>query len=382
MSNSSHTTPPNPELIAAFVDGGLEGEELQRVEALVADDPNWRAIFLETRELEDLELEDLELAEEVQEDPGLIRNRESEDTKKAPAPSIVRPSPATSDRNGTSKDPRSDQPNRPSKPPVLASPGGQVVALPASQMPENRLWLAVAAAIVLLGITAPYWLRLTQPGPTRSGMLLVAAADDAALARISPDWALTEWSNARGNTPAVSETTDFRIGVLSLKLALAQRLGEREQVVDFARQISSELRRSESLTGQLTADALTPSLTALRAPDSSNTARLEATEQIDDILHQTFADSDAYRLARWAWASLLAARVGNDTYFSSRDYRRDLEFARGLPLSAERIELVEEIAEAGRAGDSRAASAALLQLTAELGAWNTDVFERDRPPSD
>jgi hypothetical protein len=299
---------PDPELIAAFLDGGLSAEEAAQVRMLLADSAEWREVMLEAQALE----------EALQNDLGAAGRAVTPGAAKPPEGAIV-------GAPGTSLGPL--EPSDVDGPIQAANDPGEF-HLPPPRSAGNRAWLAAVAAIVLLGVSAPYWLRVLAPGPAPSGTLVERIAAPEALAALAPEWSDPEWRVLRGGEPvSAAASTDFRLGVLAVKLALADRLGQPTTAKVLADSVRSTLDSDLSPLAVAVGQEIAPQVERLGSPATQPAERAAAAEAIDRELLLSFGASDHFHLGRWAASSLLAARAGNREYFRQEVFRKGLREA-------------------------------------------------------
>ena len=313
MSRSSsidRLPPPDPERIAAYLDGGLSPEEQAEVRRLLAESAAWREVLLEAQDLEEWETLD-----EAASTAGEVRRFPGRDAARRDAPT-------------------------------------------------RSLLLAAAAAIVALAVTAPFWLRLLSPGPSPSSQLVDRIAVDERLDSLPPDWSYPEWGSFRSATTspiAASPHVDFRLGVLAIKLEVARRRGDAVELGDVASALDATLVADLTPISELTLEQIRPDLDRLgTAP-----AQRQVAERIDRELIRSFAAGGLFEVGRWAATALIAARTGDDAHFAARTYRDGLAAVRELDLPTVSREPIDALAAPGL--DAATALPLLERLVATLG---------------
>jgi hypothetical protein len=181
------------------------------------------------------------------------------------------------------------------------------------------------AALLALAVIGPF---LAEDANNLTGASLTRglAEADRLSASLAGDWFEQGWRRTRGLAPLRSELDSaFRIGVHTVDLEVALRMGRAEDAGLLLRYIDSELRKVDA------SDHVRLSYTELLRELDQGLPPGEALQQVTTIEPQALELLEAgygYAFGKWTEAGKLAARSDNRQLLRSRAFRRMLREVR------------------------------------------------------
>ena len=337
--------PIDPEELAAFIDGRLEGERRRLMIERLAEDEDAYDLYDEVVRVR------AELAE-------------SEGAESAEAEAAIDGTPG---RSGTGRDRSADS--------------ARVVRFPGRALGWPALGWAAAAAVLVATVVAG-WLLIRAGAPVvgSSGLL-------ARYSHVGPraaEVALEALAPTRG-TPALTPEergTLFKLGVRAFDLAVAAEAEDRERAKSWLGEID------DLLDGVVASDAyrndygdIARQLTAGTTLSSLRPAIAAAEADLEDYLDLP-GYPPYFAFGRWVEAMRVAAATGDRRFLASREARRPLRRFMSLEPSAtvagNLIAVAEEL-ERGAAADLGTIERAMLEVINEcargslcLGADDAD----------
>ena len=324
--------PIDPEELAAFIDGRLEGDRRRLMIERLADDEDAYDLYDEV----------IRVREEL---------RWAADGGAAEATAVVEPQPRRS---------------------VEGSPGepSSVVRLP-ERTSSSRFgwsgagWLAAAAALAVAVLVG--WLLLRPRGPVAGSSELLARFESSTLGPHAAAVALeTLGRTFRSGDPLPPEerAASFRLGVRAFDLALAAEARDAKLTADWFEEIDRLLDAvSFGFTYQGAYQQLGQDLAAGASPQSLRRRIANAEADLDRDLDQPY-----FAFGRWVEAVRIAAVTGDRRFLASRPARRPLRHfleSRPSPAVAERLATVSRELERGAASADLEAVAEALEAVIE-----------------
>ena len=224
------------------------------------------------------------------------------------------------------------------EPPVPAA-AKPVVEVPAPVVPFRRRravrrWAFPLAAMLLVGLATPLYLRSREMPPMHSGELV----DPAALAKVPLD---EFWSTMRGAPgAAILDSTPFEFlagaHLVDLRLALAR--DDRDGSIDFLSRINGNM---ESLSFVDTAKASFLDMhSQLYTGKTMPKALIERLDRTEAELEEALGDSAFLAFGKWSEAGRLSSVAGDPGFFEKDENRR---FSAWIIRNAEEQGLDEDV---------------------------------------
>lgn len=269
---------PDPDELAAFIDGQLSGEERRKLEAHLGACEACREIVAESLLLlEDVSEEDLAVS---------VDRVEADEADAEPA-------------------------------------GGKVLTHPSWRRTAWRL-APLAAAAALGFLLWPTLRSFFQPRPLSSAEMIAHYVDPKGLLkpprpespeqRLVEDWSDQGWPVFRSSNyvgTLSEEQIEFRLGVRAVDLQIALQIGSETDQFAILGELIVLLRDGVDFAAPLEQlyEQIRDSIDT-----SSTDPLLEATSQAEEAL-QDFFPSDHYALGKWAEVGRMATMIGDAAYF-------------------------------------------------------------------
>lgn len=328
--------PIDPEELAAFIDGRLEGDRRRLMIERLADDEDAYELYDEV----------IRVREELAEDEG-------DASAKPPLPAAPAPTPA--------------EPEKSTRPERTAP----VVRLPSPAERRYR-WLgpglAAAASLVLAALVG--WLLFVPRGPVADSSDLLARYDPASLPSAAGVMLDRLGPTLRGADPLTPEerAAFFQLGVRAFDLALAAETGDAESTERWLREIIDLLGKADvtGLVYQGVYKDVGDTLAAGTSPAELRRAIAAAEADLEEDLD--LPDAPYFAFGRWIEALRVAAATGDRTFLASRAARRPLDRFLDLgpsPTVEQHLTAAAAQLERGAAADLAAIETAMREIIRE-----------------